>query len=62
MRHQRTDKGFGPALGPVGAAAAISRFEALGYSVVQGTSDWVIGTADQEIQNELLARLGDRSA
>jgi hypothetical protein len=52
--HQHTDKGFGPALGPSGAAAAISRFEALGYSVVQGPSDWVIGTADQEIQIELL--------
>ena len=55
MPHQRTDKGFGPALGPSAAAAAISRFEALGYSVVQGNSDWVIGTADQEIQVELLA-------
>jgi hypothetical protein len=52
--HQRTDKGFGPALGPSGAIAAISRFEALGYSVLQGYSDWVIGTADQEIQIELL--------
>jgi hypothetical protein len=53
--HQRTDKGFGPALGPSAAAAAISRFEALGYSVVHGNSDWVIGVADQEIQLELLA-------
>ena len=53
--HQRTDKGFGPALGPSAAAAAISRFEALGYSVVHGNSDWVIGTADQEMQLELLA-------
>jgi hypothetical protein len=52
--HQRTDKGFGPALGPSAAAAAISRFEALGYSVAHGTSDWVIGTADREIQLELL--------
>jgi hypothetical protein len=52
--HQRTDKGFGPALGPSAGAAAISRFEALGYSVAHGTSDWVIGTADQEIQLELL--------
>jgi hypothetical protein len=52
--HQLTDKGFGPALGPSGTIAAISRFEALGYSVLQGYSDWVIGTADQEIQIELL--------
>jgi hypothetical protein len=53
--HQHTDKGFGPALGPSAAAAAISRFEALGYSIVQGNSDWLIGTADHEIQFELLA-------
>jgi SAM-dependent methyltransferase len=52
--HQLTDKGFGPALGPSGATAAISRFEALGYSVLRGHSDWVIGTADQAIQIELL--------
>ena len=53
--HQRTDKGFGPALGPSAAAVAISKFKALGYSIVHGKSDWMIGTADQEIQNELLA-------
>jgi len=53
--HQRTDKGFGPALGPSAAAVAISKFKALGYAIMQGNSDWVIGTADQEIQDELLA-------
>ena len=53
--HQRTDKGFGPALGPSAAAVAISKFKALGYSIVHGNSDWTIGTADQEIQDELLA-------
>ena len=53
--HQRTDKGFGPALGPVAAAFAIARFEALGYSVVHGTSDWVMGPDDFEIQTEILA-------
>jgi hypothetical protein len=52
--HQLSDKGFGPALGPSAAVAAISRFETLGYSIVQGNSDWVIGTADRDIQIELL--------
>ena len=52
--HQRTDKGFGPALGPAAAAFAINRFEALGYSVVHGTSDWVMGPDDFDIQAEVL--------
>jgi SAM-dependent methyltransferase len=53
--HQRTDKGFGPALGPAAAAFAIARFEALGYSVVHGRSDWAIGPDDLEMQTEILA-------
>jgi SAM-dependent methyltransferase len=53
--HQRTDKGFGPALGPAAAVLAIARFEALGYSVVKGTSDWVIGPDARDMQTELLA-------
>ena len=52
--HQRTDKGFGPALGPAAADAAISRFEALGCSVVHGASDWVIGPQDRDMQMEIL--------
>ena len=52
--HQRTDKGFGPALGPSAAGSAIARFESLGYSLVSGESDWVIGPDDREMQNELL--------
>jgi len=53
--HQRLDKGFGPALGPAAAAAAIARFEALGYSVLHGASDWVIGPDDRDMQTEILA-------
>jgi hypothetical protein len=53
--HQRTDKGFGPALGPSAAAMAISKFRALGYSIVHGNSHWTIGITDDEIQHELLA-------
>lgn len=53
--HQRTDKGFGPALGPAATTFAIARFEALGYSVIHGTSDWHVGLDDREMQNEILA-------
>ena len=53
--HQLTDKGFGPALGPAAAVLAVTRFEALGYSVVRGTSDWVIGPDAADMQLELLA-------
>jgi hypothetical protein len=53
--HQRTDKGFGPALGPAAASFAIARFESLGYSVVDGVSDWIIGPDDRDIQMEILA-------
>lgn len=51
--HQRTDKGFGPALGPSAASTAIASFEALGYSVVSGPSDWTIGPNDRAMQTEL---------
>jgi hypothetical protein len=53
--HQRRDKGFGPALGPAAANAAITRFKALGYRVTQATSDWMFGPLDQEIQREVLS-------
>lgn len=53
--HQRTDKGFGPALGPTAAAEAIGRFERLNYRVVQSTSDWVFGPDDKNIQLEIVA-------
>jgi hypothetical protein len=53
--HQRTDKGFGRALGPAAAKAAVERFERVGYSVVQGSSDWTFAPDDREIQNEILS-------
>jgi hypothetical protein len=53
-RHQRTDKGFGPALGPDAARIAVERFERVGYSVVQDVADWVFESHDREIQLETL--------
>jgi hypothetical protein len=53
--HQRTDKGFGPALGPTAVRAAIARLESVQYSVVTGASDWLIGPNDREIQMKIFA-------
>jgi hypothetical protein len=53
--HQRTDKGFGPALGPTAVPAAISRLESMQYSVISGISDWLIGPNDREIQMKIFA-------
>jgi hypothetical protein len=52
--HQRTDKGFGPALGPSAAGSAITGFESIGYSVISGHSDWIINSDDRVMQAELL--------
>ena len=57
--HQRTDKGFGPALGPTAAAHAAKRFEEVGYAVVQGHSDWMFGPDDRAIQDALFAAWAD---
>jgi hypothetical protein len=53
--HQRNDKGFGPALGPAAAAFTIARFEALGYQVVHGESDWMMEPKDVDMQTEIMA-------
>jgi hypothetical protein len=60
-RHQVTDKGFGPALGPAAAAEAITRFERIGYAVVKGASDWALGPTDN-LQTEILAGFADAAA
>lgn len=60
-RHQSTDKGFGPALGPAAAATAIGLFERLGYAVERGASDWVLGPAD-DLQAEILAGFAGAAA
>ncbi len=54
-RHQRKDKGFGPALGPSAAQEAIKAFERVGYEVTHGLADWEFGPLDREIQTEILS-------
>jgi hypothetical protein len=53
-RHQRRDKGFGPALGPEAALRAVKSFERVGYTVRSGSSDWRFGVGDQKIQFAIL--------
>ena len=53
--HQRIDKGFGPALGPVAATFVVTRFQSLGFSLVHGKSDWLIGPNDREMQSQVLS-------
>ncbi|MFZ0072293.1 MAG: hypothetical protein WAK85_13570, partial [Xanthobacteraceae bacterium] len=53
--HQRTDKGFGPALGPAAAYAAIAQLESMDYFLVHGASDWVLGPDDREMQMKIFA-------
>lgn len=53
-RHQRTAKGFGPALGGDAVAHAAQAFAACGYAVHRARSDWVLGPSDAALQRALL--------
>lgn len=52
-RHQRRDKGFGPAAGPHAAAYTGERLQAAGFRVTQCRSDWQLGDADASLQQAL---------
>jgi hypothetical protein len=53
-RHQRGDKGFGPALGPSAGLRAVDSFVARGYRVASRTSDWHIGPSAASFQRQIL--------
>ena len=52
--HQRTDKGFGKALGPDAADTTIRLFEKAGYQVTHANSDWVGNAKHKAFQIMLL--------
>jgi SAM-dependent methyltransferase len=49
LRHQRTDKGFGPALGPDAAHFLADRLRKLAHEVQLAPSDWRLGGADRPL-------------
>ena len=53
-RHQRLDKGFGPALGPTAAVAAEQILAKVGFRVLTERSDWDVGPQHGAMQHALL--------
>ena len=52
--HQRRDKGFGPALGPIAAGRAESVLQRHGYRVLAAASPWRLRPEDAELQRALI--------
>ena len=54
-RHQKTDKGLGgSAAGPDAAGCAARCFADVGYRVWTEPSDWMLGSAERELQRRLI--------
>jgi hypothetical protein len=53
-RHQRTDKGFGPALGPDATDCADRMLASLGYRVQRARSDWLLMPESRVLQQQLI--------
>ncbi|MBP7779691.1 MAG: class I SAM-dependent methyltransferase [Acidobacteria bacterium] len=54
-RHQRSDKGWGAALGPDAGRVAADCFRDEGFDVHTAKSDWVLEAGHAELQRELIA-------
>jgi hypothetical protein len=52
-RHQRRNKGFGPALGPDAPSVAEEAFAQAGFEVFSERSDWQLGAAESSLQAAL---------
>jgi SAM-dependent methyltransferase len=61
-RHQRTDKGFGPARGPSAAATAAATLDRLGYRVLCEESDWRLGAGESDLQRLLIEGWADAAS
>jgi hypothetical protein len=54
LAHQRTDKGFGAALGPDACRCLASELDARGHRVRLAASDWHLGPGDGALLQEML--------
>lgn len=52
--HQATDKGFGPAAGPLATETMATAFAAAGYDVARAPSPWELGPAFAGLSRELV--------
>jgi len=57
--HQRSNKGFGPALGPLGANYLADAMRKRGYRVTTAASPWVLAANDAELQRALVTGIAD---
>jgi hypothetical protein len=53
-RHQKRDKGFGPALGPDAPSRTVGLLSAAGYTTKQEQSDWTLTEDQALLQRELV--------
>ncbi|MGK9166928.1 class I SAM-dependent methyltransferase [Inquilinus limosus] len=60
--HQRTDKGFGPALGPEGAKALAAALPSRGFTVRVAPSPWRLGPGDAQLVGPLLSGIAQAAA
>jgi hypothetical protein len=60
--HQRTNKGFGAALGPDASSAAERAFAAVGYHIERQASDWVLDPETRDLQRPLLEGWADAAS
>jgi len=58
-RHQRGDKGFGPAAGPEASARLGEALRAAGYAVLEGDSAWRLGPGEEALIAQLAAGVAD---
>lgn len=60
--HQRSDKGFGPSLGPDAFAGAVERFSNAGFTAQTADSPWRLSSRDSALQAELVHGIASAAA